>query len=203
MFFRPAPPPEASAGHPALDLSRQLDCIIGTILYWLGFARLGRFAFPLQCRIMRANERLASLLRRIAEGTFRAPRARAATIPPRKGGKPAPYLPRRIGWLGIAAGFQMRNVASQLQSLLAAPQTLATIAEAPPQARLAVARALKTPCRLLGVDLPAILTPAGPPKPPRPPRPRAPRPAAAPLPPLRPLQSYVRAAVRAWKPRYG
>ena len=203
MFFRPAPPPEASAGHPALDFARQLDCILGTVLYWLGFARLGRFALPLQCRIMRANERLAILLRRIAEGTFRAPKPRAPAIPPRRGGKPAPYLPRRRFWLGLAAGFQMRNVASQLQTLLAAPQTHATIADAPPQARLALARALKTPCRLLGVDLPAILTQAGPP---RPPRPRAPRPAPAPrapLPPLRPLQAYVRAAVRAWKPLYG
>ncbi len=208
MFFPPAPPPVASTGHPTLDFARQLDCILRTVLYWLGFAHLAHFAFPLQARLNRAHQRLATLLRRIAEGTYRAPRLRAPTTPPRQGGKPAPYLPRRHGWLGLAAGFQMRNCASQLQTLLGQLETHAIIASAPVHARRALARALRTPCRLLGVDLPLILTPplltpAGPPRPPRPPTPRAaptPRPK---LPPLRPLQPYVRAAVRAWKPRYG
>ncbi len=205
LFFTPPPQPCANSPHPALELSCQLDIILRGALHWLAFVLgpLGRFASPLEARLTRANQRLAALLRRIAEGTWRAPRHRAPTIPPRQGGKPAPYLPQRRGWLGIIAGFHMRNVASQLQTLLDWSETHATIAAAPPQARLALARALQTPCRLLGVNLPAILTPAGPPRPPCQSTPRAaptPRPI---LPPLRPLQPYVRAAVRAWKPRYG
>jgi len=209
MDFRPTPQPYDHPPHPALDLARQLDGILCRVLHWLGFVLrpLGPFAFPLQLRLLRANERLAALLHRIAAGTCRAPRPRAPNT--RQGevrsGKPAPYLPRRPGWLGTIAGFQMRNAASQLQSLLDRPETQATFAAAPApaHARRAIARALGTPCRLLGVELPPILTPPNPPSPPRKPTPRAipnPRP---PLPPLRPLPAYVRAAVRAWKPRYG
>ena len=158
LSFTPPSQPYDHPPHPALDLARQLDGILCRVLHWLGFVLrpLGRFAFPLQLRLLRANERLAALLHRIAEGSYSAPRPRAPTSPPRqgelRGGTPAPYLPRRPGWLGTIAGFQMRNAASQLQSLLDREETQATLAAAPAHARRAIARALKTPCRLLGVE---------------------------------------------------
>ena len=112
------------------------------------------------------------------------------------------------GWLGHVAGYQLRNVALQLNHLLHLPQTQATLAAAPPEARAAIARALKTACRLLDITLPEPLSAARPAPKPRqrpatPPRPaKPPRPSGPTVPPFRPLPAYVRAAVRAWKPKF-
>jgi hypothetical protein len=199
MHFPPPPPPPACAAHPAIALARQLDCVVLTLVYRIAqvAALLGGFLHPVLARLHRANRRVAAILARVDAGTWRDPIHRQR---PSRGGPPAPYLPRRPGWLGHVAGFQARAVASQLQTLLHSPETTATLAAAPATARLAIARALKTPCRLLNVPLPPPLQQAGPPPPPPPPRPRAPRtPRPAPEPIFPPIQPYVLAAVRALK----
>ncbi len=207
-------PPEASAPeHPALDLARRLDTVFLCLLDHVAavFRILGPFTNPAWTRLSRTRVRLAGILRRIAAGTYPPPRApRPPQVPPTKGGPPPPFLPRRRGWLGHAAGYQVRNSASQLRHLLARPETHAILAAAPPHARAAFGRAIRTTARLLAIDLPPALQP--PPKPPRPPKPRttpnpgangaATPPSPAGRPPV-PLPDYVRAAVRAWRPRFG
>ena len=199
-------PQAGRALHPAIVVLRALDAIFPALLAAIDriAGRIPAFAIPLNHRLVRAHRRLAAILAHLAAGTFPGPRA--PRPPGRKGGPPAPYLPRRRGWLAVAVDHNARNVALQLQSLLADPATVAMLAAAPAHARTAVARVLRTPCRLLGIDLPAVLQPAAPP-PARPrrtaPRPPQPKPQApAPLAPLN-VQDYVRAAARAWKPRFG
>ena len=193
----PTPPHAAAPDHPALALACALNAILFILLHHVAaaFRPLARFTTPAWNRISRANQRVAAILRRLAAGTY--PRARRPTAPgaaPRRGGPSAPYLPRRPGWLIHTAGYQIANCASQLRHLLAQPETLATIAAAPPHAQAALARALATPCRLLGVTLPPALQP--PPSAPRAP-PSTSRPARTkPRPRARPTSESAQPALQ-------
>ncbi len=217
MPRQPIPPP-LRAQAPAL--ARRLELTLTSLLDHV--AAQFRVLFPrtntIWAHIARTRARLLAILALLAAG--RSPRIYARTrrlpaspaphlapqnqpaIPPRPRALP---LPRRLGWLAHTADFQVRNCASQLRALLDEPETQALLATAPPGARIALAHALRPLCRLLGVDLPPCLERAGPPPPPRRRRrPQAPIP-APPVPaepPFRPLPAYVRATVRAWKPRY-
>ena len=190
-----------------MGVLRALDLIFPALLALIDriAPRIPAFATPLNHRLVRAYRRLAAILAQLAAGTF--PKPRSPQPPGRQGGPPAPYLPRRRGWLAQIAGPQARAYAAQFAALLDDPATRALLAAAPAHARLAVARALATPCRLLGLDIPPSLQRAGPPPPPPAPKPRTPRPQSAQgraRPPLfPPLQDYVRAAARALKPRFG
>jgi hypothetical protein len=199
----PTSPQAAGALHPAIAVACALDLIFPAILALISriARRIPAFAIPLNHRLIRAQRRLVAILHHIAAGTF--PKPRAPQPPGRKGGPPAPYIPRRPGWLALIGDHPARGFASQLRTLLEAPATQAVLAAAPAHARAAFARALRTPCRLLAIDLPPVLQPAGPPPPPKPPAPRV-RTPRAPRPPLfPPLEPYVRAAARALKPRFG
>jgi hypothetical protein len=207
FWFTPRPIPCDHPPHPALDLERRIARVFATLLHHLAFAlpRLARFAAPAHTRLVRARDRLLSILSRLAEGTYPSPRPANPGAPKRKGGPPAPYLPRRRNWLGAAAGHEVRNVASQLAHLLNDPGTLHILATAPPHARAAFARALRGPARLLGLDLPTPLRP--PPRPARPQEPpaarppRPPRPRPAPIHP--PIAPNILRAARYYRQRFG
>lgn len=128
---------------------------------------------PLHARIVRAGQRLARLLTRLAAGTFRP----ATPRPAAKGGPPATYLPHSRAWIVQKLGHHAATYMSQLQFLIDAPETRALLAAAPPEALKPLGRTLRPLARLLGVDLPSNLR-----LPPRPPRIRPPRP----TPPIQP-----------------
>ena len=181
--------------HPAAELARRLDAVLLPLL-----ARLARFArllfLPLAtARLRRAHERLAILLTRLANGTWRAPRRRTAPTT-RRQRTPAPYLPRRPGWLGHVTDSEIRTHASQLTALLNDPGTRHILATAPPLARATIARTLRGPARLLGVELPSLLQFAGPP---RPPYRRKPKPPAPPVPEPR-HGKYTPSQIRRYRP---
>ena len=169
----------------ASDLSARLVAILHSVTSLI-FARhylFAALAIPLNNRFARASRRLATLLARLANGTFRAHKhtPKSGT----KGGPPPINLPRRRAWLVVKLGYHVAGFGSQLEHLLHDPQTQATLAAAPPEALKSLARTLRPLCRLLGTALPPILQP--PPSPPRPPRAKPARPKPAPLPPLLPL----------------
>jgi len=178
-----------SSPTPQAELAAQLDGILaGLLLVVVAVSRaLGGFILPVWARISRARQRLARLFADLARGRLPRPRLPA---PGRKGGQPAPYIPRRAGWLVHVAGYQAAGHASQLHHLLHLPEVQATLAAAPPAAVAALSRRLRPLCRLLGVELPPLLAP--PPKPPRPRPARPPRPQPPELPKLLPLYPQSR-----------
>ena len=196
VISNPTQSPETAA-QPTHVLASGLAAILASLLLYVAasFRPLGTFTLPVWTRISRAAQRLARLLARAAEGRLPLPRAPISGAAPRRGGPPAPYLPRRFGWLVHTAGFQIANHASQLTQLLNDPATNAALAILPPHAMAALTRALRPLCRLLGVTLPPTLQPPEPARPIAPRKPRAPRP----LPFAIPLPANIRAAVRAWK----
>ena len=151
--------------------ARILDTILGSLLAVVAahFRILAAFTVPAWNRISRTRQRLASLLARIAAGTYPAPRTREPTLPtprtpPRPLGDPArpppAYLSRARLWLVVKIGYPAAGHGSQLQHLLNDPATRAALESAPPHALAAVARALRPLCRSLGVTLPPELQPA-------------------------------------------
>ncbi len=210
-------PPHLRAQAPAL--SRRLELTLCALLNHVAaqFRALAPRTNTIWNHIARTRARVLAIFALLAAGksprihprTPRpAPRPVAQTQPTATPRRRALPLPRRHAWLARTADFQVRNCASQLRTLLDEPETQSLLATAPPGARIALARALRPLCRMLGVDLPPCFERAGPPPPPRPAKPRAPAlPRRAPPrpaePPFRPLPAYVRATVRAWKPRYG
>ena len=162
-------PQQKAEIHPALALVVALDRFFATILpaitlFHHFFPKIWVEAFN---RISRGHQRATRILRAIAEGTYTAPRPHTPGRPRRTPSKPAPYLSRRLNALGLLADWRFRSTAEPLRHLLAAPETIATLAALPAHARRSLGRVLRTPCRLLGAEIPAILTPAGPPRPPR------------------------------------
>ncbi len=184
--MNPPPIPAQVRAH-APALAAKLALILADLgrLIFSRFALLGPLAIPLNNRVAGVARRLAALLAHLAAGRLPRPHAPRSTAP--KGGGPPPInLPTSRAWIVVTLGHHAAGYASQLQFLLNDPQTLATLAAAPPQAVASIARTLRPLCRRLGVDLPAILQP--PPRPPRAPAPPKPaRQKPAPLPPLLPL----------------
>ena len=186
-------PPSALPG--AADFAARLVAILYSVTQLI-FARghlFAALAIPLHNRIVRASQRLAKLLARLANGSFR-PRAHTPK-PGSKGGPPAIALPRGHAWLTRKFGYQLAGAyALQLEHLLRDPQTQALLAAAPPEALKSLGRTLRPICRLLGVPLPAplLLSPRqrrGEPEggqPPRQPKPKPPKPKLPPLLPLYP-----------------
>ena len=185
----------------AARLTAILACVTGLI-----FARTHFFAAlgaPLHNRIAGASRRLATLLARLAAGTFR-PRPHSPK-PGAKGGPPPIHLPQGRAWLVAKLGYHVAAYASHLDFLLRDPATQTLLATAPPEALKSLGRTLRPIARLLGVDLPPalLLSPraraggAGGgllPSPSKPPtsqsgRPKPPRPK---LPPLLPLYPQAR-----------
>jgi len=158
--------------------------------------------------------RIDSLALRWQQGRLPSPRLRQPTSPsagPVLQSATAQAAPARMrdpsmpGWLS-RIHLPSRQIASQVEHLLVQGEMRA-LAQAAPQADPQAGRPLHPLCRMLGITLPDYL--AMPPRPlrvkPRPMKPRRPR---APVPnppgtPDRPLPAYVRAAVRAWRPKFG
>ena len=195
----PAAPPDLAGPHPVAEVARCLDGILFLLLALIAarFAILGRLTLPIWTRISRTRQRLLRLLTRIAAGHLpRAPRKPGAA--PRRSGASAPFPNRRHGWLPIMLDHNARGLASQLNHLLHTPGVAEVIAAEP-----GAVRTLRPLCRMLGVDLPAVLRP--PARPPAPPRQRPPKPAATPPapfdPPDRPIPRNILAAARYWQRR--
>jgi hypothetical protein len=152
---------------------------------------------------MRARARLLAILTALATGTWRAPRRRTHAPRARKA-TPAPYLPRRRGWLGAVTDHHVRGHAAQIEAALNDPATQPLLAAAPASARAALIRTLRGPARLLALDLPPVLHFPGPPRPPRirKPRPRPERPQGV-LPTDRPIPRNVLAFSRYNRRRFG
>ena len=182
-----APPP-----HPAAELAARIDAILAALLLVIGAHQriLGRFALPVWTRISRLRRRFARLLARPLTETA-APRQNAtppAATPPaasrpetaRKGGPPAPYIPRRHGWLVHVIGYQAAAAMSHLEHLFRDPAIQQLLATAAPRWISAVGRPLRPLCRLLLVTPPPVFMPPERQRPVAMPRPPARRPNAAP-----------------------
>ena len=176
-----------------LHFAGVLHLILGDLLTLIAarFVFLGALASPLGTRIARARRRLANLLAHLAAGRLPRPHT---PHPGSKGGPRAHPISRSRGFLVHTLGYHAAGYASQLQHLLAAPQTQRLLADAPPGALAPLARTLRPLCRLLGVTLPPALQAPPRQKPesrkPARPRTRRPRPApwlAKPAPPVIPL----------------
>ena len=159
----PAPPTsEPDVPHPASELAEQLDTILTSIMAVIAahFRILGAFTNPLWTRYSRARVRLATLLAKLAAGTWRPSR----TQPPRPDRKPStptparvPYSPHYHLWLIRKIGYRAAGHGSQLSHLLNTAETTALLATLPPQALSTLGQTLRPLCHLLGVDLPSTL----------------------------------------------
>ena len=178
----PVPSPHDHPPHPVAALIEHLDSVFRPLLLAVAtFANLLpkhphlailtpapvlMARLLLACtRLARAHARIASILQRVAEGTWQPPRPQAPR--PTRTRSPSPYLPRRRGWLGHVTDHHVRGHARQLTHLLKDPGIQAILARAPAQARAAIARTLRGPARFLALDLPTNLQFHGPPRPPR------------------------------------
>lgn len=168
---------------------RPATAAIPTETWTLAWTRLGRMI-----------ARFTRLYARWQSDTLpkpRPPRPGRATRPatPRL---PTPRLPTRRAWIVASVGHHAAGHASQLETLLATPEATEFLTAVPQAGRI-----LRPLCRMLGLTPPACLRLPERPRPPHQ-KPRAePRAAPPPHPPARPLPAYVRAAVRAWKPKFG
>ena len=189
---RPSPPNGPGALPGAEALAERLDIILNGLLIVVAahFRVLAHFTLPAWTRISRARQRLARVLAWLANGTYPRLRPNRPGAPPRKGGPPAPYVPRGKLWLIAKIGYQAAGRGAQIQYLLDDPQTRAVLDAAPAHAVAAIARALRPIARTLGITLPPQLQP--PAKPPLPPKPRTPKPPRPKLPPLLPLHPQRR-----------
>ena len=158
-----------------------------TCLHWLTkavVAMMGGDRLPLLLiaqivdRIRGIKQRFATLAARIAAGQY-VPRQNAAPPQKRPGQAPPPKnpLPNTFGWLLklVPEAVQYRG---QLEILLQDPEMAALLAAAPG----AMARPLRSLCRMLGLTPPEILAPPPavrprirPPKPERPPAEKRPK----------------------------
>jgi len=149
------------------------------LLFWLGKAvdsqyLVGRLAAPLMVLIL---DRLRGIKHTVAR---LAARIRAGRYTPRRLGQRPPVqrkprgpnkLPQGAAWL-IRLVPEAAASASQLRLLLADPDMAALLAAAPS----ALARPLRSLCRMLDVAPPSILpAPPARPRPKAPPRPKIPR----------------------------
>ena len=147
-------------------------------------------------RLTRMALRLDRLTQRWQAGTLPTPRLPRPHAAAPKSSRPKPIaVPKSHLWL-VRLVQPTAQFIVPVEIFLANPETRALV-EAAPQA----GRILRPLCRALGIAPPDWLRlPARPPAP-RKSRAKPPRP--EPATPYRPLPAYIRAAVRAWKPKYG
>ncbi len=207
----PVPSPHDHPPHPMASLLERLESVLIPLLFRLDLLTrhlpaLRALHLPLaRARLARAHARIAAILRALTNGTWRAPRPHTPR-PSRPTSAPAPYLPRRREFLlRVTGDAEIITAASQLNALLREPGTQHILAQAPATARAAIARTLRGPARLLGLELPNLLLFPGPPRPPRPRKPRPPRAAARPqlLPTDLPIPRNVLAFARHNRRRFG
>ena len=153
--MEPTPIP-ATLRATAPGLARQLGVILAALAalvarVFLRDPRHVALIIPLWTRLTRAARRFDRLMARLAAGTPSKPRQ-----PGRSGSRPVP-LPTGNGWLRLALRHEGAACATQLDHLLAAPETAALLAQFPQAARI-----LRPICRMLGLRvlaLPRILRP--------------------------------------------
>ena len=179
MYIHFAPLPLPLRAHPREDLpalARSLDLILRNLMTLIAayHRALGRWTLPVWARLSRANQRLISILTKLANGTYRpaAKRPGAAGRPP---GKPRVRIPTGKSFLIRVVGYHCAGYASHLQQFLDHPDTIEALAKAP-----SAIRTLRPLCRILGVIIPKTLDPNPPTRRARIPKPKPPR-----LPPIR------------------
>ena len=149
-------------------------------------------------RLTRMALRLDRLTQRWQAGTLpkpRAPQTRSAPTRPDSPKTKPIAVPKSHFWL-VRLVQPTAQYIVPVEIFLANPETRALV-EAAPQA----GRILRPLCRALGITPPEWLRLPARPVTPRKSRAKPPRP--EPATPYRPLPAYIRAAVRAWKPKYG
>ncbi len=149
-------------------------------------------------RLTRMALRLDRLTQRWQAGTLPKPRAPQTRSAPTRPDSPKPKpsaVPKSHFWL-VRLVQPTAHYIVPVENFLANPETRALV-EAAPQA----GRILRPLCRALGITPPEWLRLPARPVTPRKSRAKPPRP--EPATPYRPLPAYIRAAVRAWKPKYG
>jgi hypothetical protein len=138
-------------------------------------------------RLRGIKQRFASIAARIRDGKY-LPRKTSATAHTWAIGRPVPPdpLPRTPGWLRTLLPQAANEAAASLRTLLADPEVAALIAAAPGPMR----RPVRSLCRMLGVEPPAVLAQSAPARPakarPAKPAPASTRPAPVPPPPTQP-----------------
>ena len=149
-------------------------------------------------RLTRMALRLDRLTQRWQAGSLPKPRAAQPRPASARPDSPRPKLiaiPKSHLWL-VRLVQPTAHYIVPVENFLANPETRALV-EAAPQA----GRILRPLCRALGITPPEWLRLPARPVAPRKSRAKPPRP--EPATPYRPLPAYIRAAVRAWKPKYG
>ena len=182
----PTPPaalPQATAPADACSAFAEACAqIVGSIIEYL-FRRLhGLGPTPVAVlilnRISRANQRVQRLMARLANGTWQAPKPRAPRPKPAaKEARPKPpYISQSRGWIGQRYGYFIRGYFSQLEHALTKPETLALLAELPPEALKSLGRTLRPVCHIFGITPPDCLRLPKRVRKPNPAKPRKPRP---------------------------
>ena len=163
----PPPPTTQPRAHPAASaFAEALAPVVATILEYL-FRRLhGLGPTPVGMliynRISRANQRVQRLMQRLATGTWRAPkphtpRPKPDTAEPRAPRAKTPYISQSKGWIGQRYGYFIRGYFGLFEHTLTKPETLALLAELPPEALKSLGRTLRPICHIFGVTPPECL----------------------------------------------
>jgi hypothetical protein len=135
-FMTPAPLPAPVQAF-APDFARRFALIMSALMAIVArrLPRAPRLVFlvvPLWTRINRAAQRFARLMARLgAARPSRPPRPGRAAPRPRP-----PALPTGRGWLVRALGYEVAGCASQLEALLAEPEAVELLAQAPTAGRI-------------------------------------------------------------------
>jgi len=186
MTAPPTPPtahPGASATAEACSaFAEALAQAVGTVVMYI-FHRLHALApigIHVLHRISRPRTRIQRLLASLANGTWKAPRERAARAKkqPEPSAEPrpkTPYISQAHGWLGTKYGYFIRGYFAVVEHTLNKPETQPLLAELPPEALKTLGRNLRPICRLLAIQPPECLRLPKRIRPPRPKKPRAPR----------------------------
>ena len=150
MQTEPIPTPDQAY---VADFSRRFGLIIALLAAVIARRfrepQLGPLTIPLWNRVNRIGRRFQRLLARLAAGPLPGAPASASPRPrrPHPGGPhTAPVLPTGRGWLVRVLGHEAAAAASQLEHLLADPEAVRLLAQAPGAYRI-----LNPLRRLLGI----------------------------------------------------
>ena len=158
-----SPTPPNAAGPEATAFAEACAQVVGTIIDYLFRRHHGLGPTPLAMlilhRIIRANQRVQRLMARLANGTWQAvkPRVPRASRQPDPTATPRPnppYISQSKGWIGQCYGYFIRGYFLQFEHALTKPESLALLADLPPEALKSLGRALRPTCRLFGITPP-------------------------------------------------